>query len=291
MREDADVDMRSVIELLTMYDKQFREFTVTGTTTDMDDNLVGVKESPYWRLLNKDGEKKVEEDAPQSSPQSEETGRTTITDEASINTNINSINNIPNVGVSSEKAVSDRTQNTQHGSATVLPTDPMTKNLSKEAHVKVGQSRKKKGSKKKSMEDFSEDSLTSGSDTCDDDGEASGEDSDDDDSGKDQLRPLSGQANKQANGQANKQANGQANASYVRKRRRGKIDLDSGDDESDEWDDGKKGRKKRRTGKRGSLLGDDDSVTVIMSKPPKRTSVAKVVVKEEPDWLSDEGEF
>ena len=74
MREDADVDMRSVIELLTMYDKQFREFTVTGTTTDMDGNLVGVKESPYWRLLNKDGEKKVEEDAPQSSPQSEETG-------------------------------------------------------------------------------------------------------------------------------------------------------------------------------------------------------------------------
>ena len=42
--------MTPVIELLKTYDKQFREFTVTGTKTDKDDNLVSVRESPYWRL-------------------------------------------------------------------------------------------------------------------------------------------------------------------------------------------------------------------------------------------------
>ena len=43
--------MSPVIELLKTYDKQFREFTITGTKTDKDDNLVSVRESPYWRLL------------------------------------------------------------------------------------------------------------------------------------------------------------------------------------------------------------------------------------------------
>ena len=43
--------MTPVIELLKTYDKQFREFTITGTKTDKDDNLVSVRESPYWRLL------------------------------------------------------------------------------------------------------------------------------------------------------------------------------------------------------------------------------------------------
>ena len=43
--------MSPVIELLKTYDKQFREFTITGTKTDKDDNLVTVRESPYWRLL------------------------------------------------------------------------------------------------------------------------------------------------------------------------------------------------------------------------------------------------
>ena len=46
-----EVDMTPVIELLKTYDKQFREFTITGTKTDKDDNLVSVRESPYWRLL------------------------------------------------------------------------------------------------------------------------------------------------------------------------------------------------------------------------------------------------
>ena len=45
-----EVDMTPVIELLKTYDKQFREFTITGTKTDKDDNLVSVRESPYWRL-------------------------------------------------------------------------------------------------------------------------------------------------------------------------------------------------------------------------------------------------
>ena len=68
MKEDNEVDMKPVIELLKTYDKQFREFTITGTKTEHDDNLVTVRESPYWRLNclkkdgdgNNEGEKKVE---------------------------------------------------------------------------------------------------------------------------------------------------------------------------------------------------------------------------------------
>ena len=48
--------MTPVIELLKTYDKQFREFTITGTKTDKDDNLVSVRESPYWRLQLKGNE-------------------------------------------------------------------------------------------------------------------------------------------------------------------------------------------------------------------------------------------
>ena len=46
--------MTPVIELLKTYDKQFREFTITGTKTDKDDNLVSVRESPYWRLKGRE---------------------------------------------------------------------------------------------------------------------------------------------------------------------------------------------------------------------------------------------
>jgi hypothetical protein len=50
MRDDTEIDMSNVIELLKTYDKQFREFSITGTKTDKDDNLVTVKESLYWRM-------------------------------------------------------------------------------------------------------------------------------------------------------------------------------------------------------------------------------------------------
>ena len=57
--------MKPVIELLKTYDRQFREFTITGTKTEHDNNLVSIRESPYWRLIKKDddkdeGEKKFE---------------------------------------------------------------------------------------------------------------------------------------------------------------------------------------------------------------------------------------
>ena len=301
MRADSDVDMSPVIELLTTYDKQFREFVLTGTKTDADDDLVSVKESPYWRLLNRVGEKKekVEEAANEStnSPQSVATERSAVA-EVNLPKDTRDIPNIgdlpkpkdtrdiPNTGVSDEKAVSDSTKDfSQHGSTLALPTDPANKNQSKDVGLKVGQSRKKKGSKRKKS-DSSEDSLTSGSDTSDDDGEASGEDSDDGDSGKDKLSPVSGQTN----------------TSYVRKRRRGKISLDSGDDddESDaEWDDGGKNKKRQKRRRKEakvikreplSSADEDDPVTVIASRPPKRAAAAKAVVKQEPDYLSDEGE-
>ena len=49
--------MKPVIELLKTYDRQFREFTITGTKTEHDDNLVSIRESPYWRLIKKDNDK------------------------------------------------------------------------------------------------------------------------------------------------------------------------------------------------------------------------------------------
>ena len=79
--------MSPVIELLKTYDKQFREFTITGTKTDKDDNLVSVRESPYWRLMQKndgqkeDGQQKKVEITTQSfyGPQSASAQRYTTT--------------------------------------------------------------------------------------------------------------------------------------------------------------------------------------------------------------------
>ncbi len=50
MRNDKEVDMSPVIDLLKTYDPIFHQFTLTGTKTDKDDNLVTEKESLYWRM-------------------------------------------------------------------------------------------------------------------------------------------------------------------------------------------------------------------------------------------------
>ena len=288
--------MSPVIELLATYDKQFREFILTGTKTDTDGNLVSIKESPYWRLMNKDKEaekkKKAEETASTQNAhknQSVETGAEKVATKREVTKNV----------VSATVNISDSNENAAVPNHSQNPIEPTDKNRSIEVHAKAGQSKKKKTSKRKSSlaDSSEEDSLTSGSDTSDE-GEASGEDSDDN------ARPIP--------------KSGQANTSYVRKRSRGKISLDSDDDDdSDEWNpNSKKSRKRVPKVKQEPLSENDESVTkksgeevakvkpeppsdnedatvtVIASKrPPKRASAAKVVFKEEPDFLSDDGEF
>ena len=49
MREDKEVDMTEVIDILARNDPAFKKFVDEGTETEFDDNLVTIRESLFWK--------------------------------------------------------------------------------------------------------------------------------------------------------------------------------------------------------------------------------------------------